>query len=153
MSQRSPYDDYYADMLERAEEFQDYVCGLFYERGLPIVMHTSFSYQTQVGENKAGIEIKLDQRMKETGNVYIETAEKANPENGSYVPSGIYREDNTWLYAIGDYSTVYVLPKKYLQMLEKRYEQKQIATSKGFVMPVEDAEKYAVLVLGSEGAE
>ncbi len=92
-----------------------------------------------------GAEIKRDGKFRETGNLYIEVAEKAHPNNGNYVPSGICREDNSWLYIIGDEKTFYVLSPKILRMMTGRYKHVQTPTSKGFLLPVRDAEKYCLL--------
>ena len=40
------------------------------------------------GETKAGIEIKFDDKCETTGNLYIETAEKTNPNDAEFRPSG-----------------------------------------------------------------
>lgn len=135
---------YYKEKLRQGEYFQDYVVELLYENGLPIISYASKEYQCNVGENRAGIEIKNDMNFRKTGNLYIETAEKSNPSNREYVPSGIFREDNTWLYLIGDKDTVYILSKKQLRILHalKKYREVETPTSRGFLLPVADAEKH-----------
>jgi hypothetical protein len=154
---RSPdsYEIYYQDQLERALEFQDFVADLLYKHGLPLVNYQSRKWQIARGENRTGVEIKLDRRHAETGNLYIETAEKAHPSRPTYSPSGIYRGD-AWLWAIGDTSRVYVFAVTMLQLLHRsgRYRGVQTATSKGFLLPLTDAAKYAarVLVPGDDGA-
>lgn len=141
------YADYYADNLEDARRFQDFVADLLYEAGIPLVNYTSQQYQYNRGENRTGIEIKYDRRMHETGHVYIEVAEKAHPDNARFVPSGIHREDNTWLLAIGDYQTVYLFSIKYLKMIQPKFKEVATPTSRGFIMPRAEAEKYALKVL------
>jgi hypothetical protein len=91
-----------------------------------------------------GAEIKRDGKFRETGNLYIETCEKSHPDKPSFTPSGIHRKDNSWLFVIGDEKTVYIFSTKYLQMLEKRYKPVEKATSKGFLMPLNQAEKYCI---------
>src|SRR4030043_524633 len=127
--------------LEKGLQYQDFVTAELYRRGIPIVGYTSKKYQIKYGENRAGVEIKFDDRMKETGNVYIETAEKANPANPYFVPSGIYRNDNSWLYAIGNYDVIYIFAKKTLCLLhgqaaKRGFKTTEIATSKGMLMPI-----------------
>lgn len=146
------YDKYYSGMLEAALRFQDFVTELLYAEGVPLVAFSSKQKQLS-GENKAGIEIKLDQLMDKTGNIYIETSEKSNPKKQQYTPSGIYRDDNTWLYAIGNYSTVYIIPKKYLKMLDGKYRTTKTPTSTGFLMPLADAEKYSIKILREKTGE
>ena len=96
-----------------------------------------------VGENKCGFEIKFDDKTKETGNVYIEVSEKSNPANPEYIASGIYRNDNTWLYIIGNYEKIFIFPKSYLRMLHSKgkFKEVQTPTSKGFLIPAKQAEE------------
>ncbi len=140
------YKEYYREKLEQGLQFQDFVSELLYKEGFPVVSYVSSLYQRRCGENIIGIEIKFDARFRETGNLYIETAEKSSPTREFYYPSGIYRKDNTWLYAIGNYSMVYLFPKKYLQLIRKRYKEIIRATSKGFLLSKADADKYAIRV-------
>ena len=71
-------------------------------------------------------------------------AEKSYPDNEKYIPSGIYRKDNSWLFVIGDEKIVYIFSTKYLKKLECRYEQRIKTTSKGFLIPITEAEKYCI---------
>lgn len=135
---------YYETKLQEGLEFQDIVTNALYQRGIVVVAYSSRRFQNEKGENMLGAEIKRDGRFRETGQLYIETAEKAHPNNPVYIRSGIHRADNSWLYVIGDEKTVYIFSTKYLQLLEPRYERKQIATSQGFVMPLAEAEKYCI---------
>lgn len=135
---------YYQEKLEQGLQFQDVVTKALYQRGIVVVGYASRKYQNECGENMLGAEIKRDGKFRETGNLYIETAEKAHPDNENYVPSGIYRKDNSWLFVIGDENTIYIFSTKYLQMLEGRYEKKTKTTSMGFVMPIDEAEKYCI---------
>ncbi len=143
---------YYAEKLEEGLQFQDVVTEALYQRGIVVIGYSSRRFQNQKGENMLGAEIKRDGRFRETGNLYIETAEKAHPDNAVFIPSGIHREDNSWLYVIGDERTIYIFSTKYLRLLESRYEHKDKATSKGFLMPLSEAEKYCIrnIVLGNE---
>jgi hypothetical protein len=135
---------YYNEKLQQGLEFQDVVTKALYQRGIIVVGYASRRFQNEEGENLLGAEIKRDGRFRETGQLYIETAEKAHPDNSDFVPSGIYRGDNSWLYVIGDEKTIYIFSVKYLQMLERRYKQKKNATSIGYVLPIDDAEKYCI---------
>jgi hypothetical protein len=93
----------YSRRLREGLEYQDFAVERLYRAGIPLVCYSSQKYQNEAGESMAGIEIKFDKEMCKSGNVYFETAEKSDPANRDYVPSGIYRSDNTWIYAIGDY--------------------------------------------------
>lgn len=133
----------YRENFQKGLEYQDFTVRKLYEAGIPLVGFSSFRYQVEMGENMAGIEIKLDGRMSETGSVYFETSEKSDADNEEYVPSGIYRSDNTWLYAIGDYSVLYICGKDQLRRLFERENVKnetfarfvETPTSRGMLLP------------------
>ena len=139
------YKEYYHAQLDEAHEFQDYCTEwLLKELGIAITNYQSKKYQYNSGENPQGLEIKLDKRYKETGNLYIETAEKSNPQNQNYIKSGIYRLDNSWLYAIGDYDCIWIFAKKLLVGMDeiKKYKEVRTATSIGFLLSLKEADKY-----------
>ena len=136
---------YYRQKLEEGLCYQDFVVEQLYGAGIPLISYSSKKYQNLIGENKAGIEIKFDQKFRETGNFYIETAEKSRAENPFYVASGIYRNDKTWLYLIGNYSSIYVFSKRQLQMVADKHRKVQTATSQGFLLPVDYAEKHLAI--------
>lgn len=106
--------------------------------------YASRRFQIAHGENMLGAEIKRDGKFRQTGNLYIETAEKAHPDNPRYVPAGIQREDNSWLYVIGDEQTLFIFSTKYLRLLAGRYRVVETPTSIGFLLPVAEAEKYCL---------
>ena len=137
------HDKHFFDMLEVGLEYQDFVMTLFYEMGLSIHPYSSRSEQYKKGENKAGIEIKHDRNFRKTGNLYIEIAEKSHASNVSFVSSGIYRNDNSWLYVIGDYDEAFIFGKNVLKSLhvEGRYRVHVGDTSKGMLLPVEYVRK------------
>ncbi len=144
------YSEYYADKLEQGVEFQDFVIDLLLkEIGLSISLYGSRKYQNWKGESRQGIEIKFDDRYKSTGNIYIETHEKANPSRPNFTESGILRNDNTWLYVIGDYSNVFIFAKNFLINLynTKRDDiirSVEIPTSKGFLLTHRVAMHYCI---------
>jgi len=140
---------YYEEKLKQGLEYQDFVSEQLYQIGLPIFNYASKKYQIQRGENKLGIEIKFDDKYKTTGNLYVELAEKSKKENECFILSGINRNDNCWLYIIGDYETIYIFTKRQLKELYKinHYIEKEIPTSKGFLLPKTDAEKYAAKII------
>jgi len=144
-SARQKYDNgYYAEKLEQGLVFQDFCTTELYKRGIVVVGYASRRYQNNEGENMLGAEIKRDGRFRETGNLYLETAEKSHPDRPCYIPSGIMRKDNAWLYVIGDEKTFWIFSKKYLQMMADNYEERRIATSIGRLMPVSDADEYCL---------
>lgn len=136
--------------IEQGRIYQDFVIDAFLTiLKLPICQFSSSLYQNHVGESVCGVEIKFDDRFAETGNLYIETAEKAYPRDGAYVPSGIYRSDNSWLYVIGNFDTIFIFAKNLLQGMQQRgkYRAVQTPTSQAFLLPGVDAYKYASKVL------
>ena len=147
---------YYADKLEQGLQFQDFAAQELYRRGIVIVGYSSRRYQNEVGENMLGAEIKRDGMFRETGNLYIETAEKSHPDKPTYIPSGIMRADNSWLFVIGDERDLYIFSTLYLRKLVKapkcncRFVEK--TTSQGYLMPIDSAERYCIRKISVEGA-
>lgn len=140
---------YYKHKLEIGLEYQDLVTKALYQRGIVVIGYSSRRYQIDEGENMLGAEIKRDDQFRVTGNLYIEIDEKSHPENKDFIPSGIHREDNSWLYVIGDEKKIYIFSTKYLRMLQKNYRvvPNKTLTSHGFLMPIVDAEKYAIRII------
>lgn len=130
-------------------KYQDFVKHEMYKYGVPIVFNDSCEYQYNEGENILGIEIKNDTIFSKTRNLYIEVAEKTKASNENYVASGIYRYDNSWLYLIGDYTTIFIFGVTHLRLMEKTkmYQEKKIDTSIGFLLPEGDARKYALKII------
>lgn len=149
------YENYRRTMIETGQAYQDFVVDACWTLlGLAVVQYSSKLYQQTVGESRTGVEIKNDRKFQSTGNLWIELAEKARPRNGDYAQSGINRDDNTWLYCIGDYDTIFIFQKNLLKMLAQRYGQREnhTATSVGYLLPVADAEKYAAAILRPNAA-
>lgn len=146
--------DLYAENMKKGLEYQDFIVHRLMREGLFIGIYTSRKYQFEYGESASGIEIKFDGKLQETGNLYFETAEKANASNLEYVSSGIMRQDNTWAYLIGDYHEAFLFSKKQLCNLLTISKEKQkslcmrfreIATSRGFTLPKEKAMEWLCL--------
>lgn len=141
------YNEYYVKMLDEATEFQDFVCIELIKRGIVLSNMSSKKYQNLKGENVQGFEIKFDKIYETSGNLYIEFAEKSNPNNEHYVASGIYRNDNSWIYAAGNYDGIYLMQKKVLRAMHKKgnYIEKEnkYKTSKGFLLPNKIDQKIA----------
>lgn len=135
---------------ESGLEFQDFVADLLRdELGLVITNYQSQRFQFGMGENKQGIEIKLDRDILRTSNVSIEVAEKARADNPYYVPSGIYRNDNSWLYIQGNWDIVFIFAKNVLRLVHKtrRYPTDTLPTLQRFLLPLGEAKRYAAKVL------
>jgi hypothetical protein len=133
----------YAKSLKDGLEYQDYIVEQLWLKGISFAAFLSKKNQLK-GENSAGIEIKHDNRMSETNNLYIETHEKANIERKRWTFSGINRYDNTFMWIIGDYQVAYMLFVETLRKLNRendtihKYRRVDTGTSKGFLLPVKD---------------
>lgn len=142
--------------MEDAIKFEDFVAHKLYDAGIPIGVHRSRSYQ-RYGESRAGFEIKHDMRRVETQNLFIETEERSTASVDTPLkPAGIYAEDNSWLYVIGDYHKLWIFANKTLRQLHAtgRYKDSQtidkqsgVVTAKGFLLPVSDADRYAAKIM------
>jgi len=134
--------EYYKSKLASGLEFQDYCAIQFSKIGIPITSFSSTKYQYEKGENLQGFEFKNDEIFRSTGNLWIEVKERTNINN-EYVNSGIFRSDNTKFYVMGDYEGVFIMQKKVLQALSKKYKAKEnnMKTSIGFLFPVKRAKE------------
>ena len=132
--------------LEESARFQDYVADLLYDIGIPINLYTSYKYQVEKGESRAGVEIKLDKQMKK--NIYIEIAER-HSTNEQFVASGVMRNDNTLFYVIGNYEHIRMFSKKQLQILVRSniFIRVNTDTSIGVLIPIEYVDKHSGIVL------
>ncbi len=147
MEKKADYDEYYAESLRKSQEYQDFICVQLHSRG--IVLQNMTSQRSQLkGENLFGLEIKFDNKIGQYQRVYIETAEKSHLHNSSYIASGIYRDDNAWLFGIGDYEIFYIFGKRALKRLDQHnppwlYRPPETGTSRGFCIPCVQAEEMA----------
>lgn len=147
------YTKYREQAFEDSEEYRDYITDRLHDAGIVVQQIVSKRGQFRVGENKLGLEIKLDRKFWRTGNLCIEVAEKAVPRPGDYVPSGIFRDDNSWLFGIGNKDWFYIFSQKYVRAC---YQHGTVAgkpirhytrdTSKGFLLDHETADKVAELI-------
>lgn len=134
----------YGENFEKGMEFQDFVMLTLQKRGLYVQIFSSKKYQYSIGESFQGIEIKLDREFMKYGRLSIEIAEKTKAENKIWVPSGIYRNDNTWLYVQGNENIFYVFMKHQLITLHKsgKFETgESFGTIRKFYLPIERADK------------
>ncbi len=131
-------------------EYQDFVCERLARHHIILQNIASRKFQYEVGENLQGFEIKLDNRCLETGQLSIEVAEKSAADNPDWVPSGIMREDNSWLYLQGNYQIIFIFSKKLLrEYLERKKPEihKSLGTVQKFYMPLSTAHKWAARVI------
>lgn len=119
--------------LERGAEYQDFLTDELARYGIPISMYTSYERQKR-GENKFGMEIKFDDKMKYTGNLYIEIGHNPQLKNNGFKPSGLFKQDNTWLWLVGDYKEAFIFGKKTLQKIYKQIFDKKVKTPDGITL-------------------
>lgn len=130
-------------------EYQDFVLTRVAALGWIVQTYSSKRYQIERGESFTGVEIKLDRRCTETGRLSIEVAEKSRADVAVWTPSGIFREDNAWLYAQGNYQVLYVFAKNWLR---RYFDEKcpptaeSYGTVRKFYLPTELAERFAAKV-------
>ena len=143
---------YYADKLKEGQEFEDFVQDALAARGIFLGNYTSQKYQIEKGENMLGMEIKRDGRFRDTGNFYIETAEKTHKDKPNWTPSGIMRDDNSWLFCIGDEKGFCVFDKKLIRRLIEHpgytFRDTETDTSQGLLWSVVPATTFAQITVG-----
>lgn len=145
------------DSLQIGMEFQDFVVSkLIKELGMPITLYGSKKFQFNYGENFQGVEIKYDARStgdktyydnEATNNVAIEIMEKSDKNKLNWIPSGIYRNDNSWLYIVGNYNQFWIFGKSILKLLHEsdKYRTAQtLPTIKTMLLPLCEADKFCL---------
>jgi hypothetical protein len=158
MNNEPEYREYRNNQIESGAQFQDFVVSVCWQTiGLAIVQYSSKLYQQTVGESRTGAEIKNDRNFCTSGNLYIELMEKAEPREGPYAMSGINRTDNSWLFIIGDYDTIFIFAKSILLGLYRTGKYREVEnktkTSRAFLLPVEDAQRYAAVILEPKASD
>jgi len=107
--------EYYRQKLFEGKAYEIWVVQqLKKKRNLHLEIIDDKVGQYTIGETKQGYEIKYDNIYKESGNLYIEIAEKTDPKNEKYIASGIFRQDNTHTWIIGNFQEAYMFDKKEL---------------------------------------
>ena len=136
----------YNKLLQDSEEFQDYLTIELIKYGIILMNFSSWKYQLQ-GEGYTKYEIKLDNNMNKTGNLYIETAERKD-RNSNWIKSGINRDDGSLHYLIGDYKKVYIFQKKILKTLcsDVLLQRVSTTTSQGILVSTEQAKHFSIVI-------
>ena len=132
---------------ERGEEYQDFLTQyMIRNHGIPLNLYSSKKYQFEYGEGASGIEVKFDAMSEKYGNWYIETEHKTSPEQPDWRPGGVMRNDNAWLYLIGNSEQAMLMSKRQLRLVIQHKSDeyklthgikfKEIATSRGYAFPI-----------------
>jgi len=107
---------YYIDNLTLSHRYEVFIERQLKQRGINLGLYYGRDEQYNKGENELGIEIKRDIKSRETGNLYIEYAERLNPY-GDWVASGIFKDDNTNYFLVGDIDECWILRRCELEAL------------------------------------
>lgn len=147
---------YYAEKLAEGKKYEEFLSPYLSKHfGVEVKCYQTKKEQL-TGENDAGIEIKFDGRMSETGNIYLELLEKTN-EKFRWTMSGIFRSDNSTRYAIGNYNLCWVFDKRKLQTLflngDLGYDVISIGekTSRGILVGIWNAAKHCDVCIVTNG--
>jgi len=132
----------YEICYQQGINYQDYIVKTLYTFGIIIIPLSSKQAQYTIGESLTGHEIKFDAKFEITDNLYIETHEKVNATNLSFIRSGILREDNILFYIIGNYSECYIFTKNTLKTIAQTCHKVETQTSQGFLLPRKKAEMF-----------
>ena len=137
MSGEKMYETKY-NTFNRGIEYQEHIADI-----LGLVNYHTTEEQYDIGENRLGLEIKYDSRCTDMKHLWIETAEKSNWRNEKWIPSGIHRDDNSWLYAQGNWQKIWIFLKTDLLEIEKNnsferwvFPRGEKATGTGFVLKI-----------------
>ncbi len=118
-----------------------------------IGLYTTAHDQHTKGESRGRVEIKFDRRLRDTGNLMIETRERRNSSGSSeWRDSGPYDAADPWFIAQGDEYTIWLFASSLLRLLHKqpRYQIVKTTTAEGFLLPLADADKYAIRRIDEE---
>lgn len=104
--------------------YQDILSRELLNYGIVIQCHTSKFMQFNYGENPQGIEIKHDSKIVETNNIFFEFS-AINKKGDKFINGGIEKQDNAWLYIIGNGKECWIFAKNQLQSLFRKVKQNQ----------------------------
>ncbi len=137
--------------IQEGIEFQDFVADELYKIGCIVQNYGSRKYQFNFGENKQGWEIKRDNLCTKTKRMSIEIAEKSKAGNKVWIPSGIMRKDNTWLYIQGNYEIIAIFGKSILlnlyEIKKNSLQHHETTTIQAFYLPFKSVEKWALRII------
>jgi hypothetical protein len=156
---------YYARKLREGQDYEQFVAEKLRAFGWVVGLYKTKQEQRDIGESRMGLEIKFDDMMSSTKNVYFETHEKSDAGNAHFVESGILRADNSILYGIGNRRDFYMFGKFTMQrvreafirgmvadIVKRDYQERETPTSKGFTLKRYLADCYAERIFRSNEA-
>jgi len=147
---------YYEHKRAEGDAFAAFAAEQLTRFGYQVGLYLTQGEQYRIGESRMGLEIKLDDWLARSGNVYFEMYEKTRASNQRFIESGILRCDNTLLYGIGNRKEFFIFGKRTLQRVyeafdrgmvpppaDKDFIRRATPTSKGFTLPRWLATAYA----------
>jgi hypothetical protein len=139
--------EYFRQQLEDGQAYQDFIAQRLARHGIILNNFQSRDMQRQHGENMLGLEIKYDKKFQTTQRLWIECAEKYTPGQALWGASGIDRQDQSWLFGIGDYAQFFLFSKRTLRRFRDRTHPAIIEndrhTSRGFLLALDLARAIA----------
>lgn len=127
--------------LEKGWEYQDFIAEQFLKIGLLFLPYQSRKYQLTKGESVNGIEVKFDDKLKETHNIYIETESRSPYYTNKWTKSVVMDlNSNSWLYVIGDYQSCFIFAVNQLRAYADypKFKKVETETSRGYLIPTSD---------------
>jgi len=145
-------DDYYA-CLGVAQSFEQFWCEIInYKLHLNLTRIKAQENQSKfLCDTKEGFEFKHNTAIDTYKSVFIEISQKMKREDKDFMHSSISKKDNAWMYCIGDFKRLYLVPKKHLISEYESGGYKIIPNTKGtgmgFKIPITRLEEISVLKL------
>ena len=134
------WQDNYLQKIKESHEFVNYWIEIINRKiSLELTpIHSSNLQRRSLCDTREGFEFKNDKISTTSKNFWIEIAEKNNPSQDEFFPSGICRKDNAWMYCMGDFEKLWFLPKR--KLLE------EYASKKWTVIPNKEGTSMAFLL-------
>lgn len=150
-------EEIYNPRLVKGQKYQGFVAQLLLKlKNIVLTNLQSKYYQGTVGENMQGFEIKFDNKMADTGNVFIEIQQRYSSDE-EYWDSSLKRDDNAWMYCIGNYNVVFFFTKKilrkYLKEVNPAIKENSEKTGKGFLLTREQCLEMSEFYLENKRGE
>lgn len=114
---KGDYESEFQRRLGIGTAFEQFIVFVFRQMGKEIRIYKTAD-QFRIGETECGMEIKFDSYHMKTRRIFFEIEERQKDKD-TFIPSGIYRPDNSITYLIGDYYRVYLFEKKHLQKVHR----------------------------------
>jgi len=138
--------DYYREQREKGEAYERYLVWQLRQEGIDVSRYETQADQYAHGDTTIGLEIKLDTKYCDTGNLFIEVAEKTRAEQLTWIASGIFATSTAPWYGVGDYRNFFIFDRDTLRGLvpTARLIAIKRGTSRGFLLTEDRARQLMV---------